>query len=92
MNNRYDSIPKYTITDAIRGSIQIRGFRTIDLVPQYSPMLYHTLADGELLDFLSFKYYDSERYWWQIADANPVLPIFPLDLPTGASLIIPRKV
>ena len=88
---RYDGINEYTVTDSSRGSVTITGFKTYDLIPSYTPLLNHTIKDGELLDFLAFKYMGDEKLWWEIAEANPVLPLFPLSLPVGATIKIPRQ-
>lgn len=49
--------------------------------------LVHTLKQGENFHQLSLKYYGDARYWWFIADYNPLLD--PLYLVEGNEVIIP---
>jgi nucleoid-associated protein YgaU len=35
------------------------------------PVLEHTVQAGDRLDRLARHYYDDDRLWWRIADANP---------------------
>ena len=36
----------------------------------------HTAIQGETYRSLSLKYYQTEAYWWIIADLNPSIPIY----------------
>jgi len=42
-------------------------------------VVLHTVAGGDRLDLLAYKYYGDTTKWWQISDANPDRP-FPTDL------------
>ncbi len=53
----------------------------------------HTVGAGERLDLLALRYYDDDRLWWRIVDANPEL-ICAADLGLarwiGEVIVIPR--
>ena len=34
-------------------------------------MLEHTQTEGDRPDLLAGHYYEADRYWWRIVDANP---------------------
>ncbi len=34
-------------------------------------VIEHTVREGDRLDLLARHYYDDDRLWWRIADANP---------------------
>lgn len=48
----------------------------------------HVVTQGEQVDLLAKLYFGSERLWWRILDANPVL--YPLDLRPGDVLEVPE--
>ena len=48
---------------------------------------FHTVAAGETIELLAFRYLGSSSAWWMVADANPAA--FPLDLKPGTVLAIP---
>jgi hypothetical protein len=48
----------------------------------------HVVVQGEQVDLLARLYFGSERLWWRILDANPVL--YPLDLRPGDVLEVPE--
>jgi len=54
----------------------------------------HTVNAGDELDHLAYKYSGQDanksKNWWVIADVNNVL--WPLDVETGTSLIIPTEI
>lgn len=50
-------------------------------------MTRHVVMQGEQIDLLARRYFGSERIWWRILDANPVL--YPLDLRPGDVLDVP---
>ena len=47
-----------------------RGLRPRAIGPA-RPVLEHTLRDGERHDWLASHYYNEQRLWWRILDANP---------------------
>jgi nucleoid-associated protein YgaU len=46
------------------------GVQARHVVPAV-PVLEHTVQAGDRLDRLARHYYDDDRLWWRIADANP---------------------
>ncbi|MDW8323757.1 MAG: hypothetical protein RMK60_06630 [Burkholderiales bacterium] len=51
------------------GSLPFRGVRA-RLIGEATPMLEHTLQTGERLDALAQHYFNDNRRWWRILDAN----------------------
>lgn len=52
----------------------------------------HMLVDGDTLDNISFKYYNTTQLWWVILDANPTLNQFDIESNklSGTELKIPE--
>ncbi|HEX7839009.1 MAG TPA: tail protein X [Kofleriaceae bacterium] len=69
-----------------------RGLRPRDIGPA-TGVLEHIVTAGDRLDLLALQYYNDDRLWWRILDANPGL-LFGVDLALsdleGSTLIIPR--
>lgn len=36
-----------------------------------TPVLEHTVSEGERHDLLAMHYYNEQKLWWRILDANP---------------------
>lgn len=49
----------------------------------------HTYNQGERLDLLSYKYYNTPSFWWAIAEFNPEILDF-TNIPAGTVIRIPR--
>lgn len=49
--------------------------------------LRHTIKQGETLHRLATKYFGDPRFWWFIADYNPLIDINNLEI--GSTIIIP---
>lgn len=50
---------------------------------------FHTVAYGERLDQIAYRYYGDAELWWVVADINGILD--PLaDLPVGKVLRVPN--
>jgi hypothetical protein len=49
----------------------------------------HTYNQGERLDLLSYKYYETPSFWWVIAEFNPEILDF-TNIPAGTVIRIPR--
>lgn len=49
----------------------------------------HIWTEGDTIDGVSHRYYGTSQYWWVIMDAN-VRFVFPSDIQTGDTLIIPH--
>jgi nucleoid-associated protein YgaU len=86
-SSRYHLLPSYDARDA-------RGMRhpTIAIRPAPEPPAgepwFHIVAAGETLELLAHQYLGASEAWWVIADANPT--VWPLDLPPGTRVRIPR--
>jgi hypothetical protein len=56
-------------------------------------VLEHTVLAGQRLDLLALHYYNDDRKWWRILDANPALA-YAGDLALagyeGTTILIPR--
>jgi hypothetical protein len=74
------------------GKIRFLGLRarSIDLA---TPVIEHEIAAGDRLDLLAQRYYNDDRLWWRIIDANPEYlfagEVWADDL-AGEVLLIPR--
>lgn len=40
-------------------------------IPVTQGVIEHTVSEGERLDHLAKHYYNDDRLWWRIVDANP---------------------
>ncbi len=52
-----------------RGNSTFSGLRPRDIGPAPG-MLEHGVATGDRLDRLATHYYDNDRLWWRVGDAN----------------------
>lgn len=87
IGSRYQSLPIYEAADA-EGEINATiGLRPTPPPPQTVEVYQHILSGAENVEYLAWRYYGTSTAWWRIADALPV--IFPLDIPTGATVSIP---
>jgi len=97
--SRYEGVPPFR---SDRSDRLFPGLRSRD---PGSPegVLEHTVRAGDRLDLLANHYYNNDRLWWRILEANPALwsdgmtladkPIgmdLSLDLCVGRILVIPR--
>ena len=59
-----------------------------------SGVVEHVVQQGERLDLLALHYYNDDRRWWRIVDANPEI-IYSHDLvmqgQEGSIILIPRS-
>ncbi|MET0622215.1 MAG: tail protein X [Pyrinomonadaceae bacterium] len=74
--SRYKSTPESAALDA--GGRRQPG-KELRVTPAARGALLHTVAEGDRLDLLAFRYYGDASKWWQICDANP-RPEFPTEL------------
>jgi hypothetical protein len=69
-----------------------KSYSTIPLRPQFTPTVAgsfrHIVTSPETLEYLSWRYFGVSEFWWKIADSNAL--VFPLDIPNGAAVNIPR--
>ncbi len=62
-------------------------------IPSTEGAVEHVVTDGDRLDLLARHYYNNDRLWWRIVDANPefVFSGFLLDSDMkGRIILIPR--
>jgi nucleoid-associated protein YgaU len=65
--SRYEQSKPFVSDD---GSPVFRGVRARDIAPAPA-VLEHTVQAGDRLDRLARHYYNDDRLWWRIVDANP---------------------
>lgn len=53
-----------------RGNADFQGLRPRPIGPAPGA-IEHRLVDGQRLDLLAGDYFNDDRLWWRIADANP---------------------
>lgn len=74
------------------GRTGFSGLRTRAIGPA-TPVLEHEILAGDRLDHLAQRYYNDDRLWWRIVDANPdyqfAAELWADDL-AGEVLLIPR--
>lgn len=66
--SRYETVATFAPDDD--GAVAFPGLRARDIGPAIG-MLEHTVAAGDRLDLLALQYYNDDRLWWRILDANP---------------------
>lgn len=66
--SRYEKVKAFA--PAADGAPAFRGIRPRP-VPPTAGVIEHTVKAGDRLDLLARHYYDDDRLWWRIADANP---------------------
>ncbi len=62
-------------------------------IPATEGVIEHVVTDGDRLDLLARHYYNNDRLWWRIVDANPefVFSGFMLDGDMkGKIILIPK--
>ncbi|HEX2084702.1 MAG TPA: hypothetical protein VHF89_03395 [Solirubrobacteraceae bacterium] len=55
------------------------SLKALRVPPEVTGRHRHTVADGDRLDQLAFRYFQEPRRWWRICDANPEF-LSPLDM------------
>jgi len=65
--SRYEQARPFTTSD---GTPPFPGVRAREIAPA-PPVLEHTVQAGDRLDRLARHYYNDDRLWWRIVDANP---------------------
>jgi hypothetical protein len=66
--SRYWKVPDAVMNDTAGRSVVSK---TIRLRPDVRGTFFHTIAAGDRLDHLAYKYYKEPTGWWRICDANP---------------------
>jgi nucleoid-associated protein YgaU len=65
--SRYEAARAFVSED---GTAPFPGVRAREIAPA-PPVLEHTVQAGDRLDRLARHYYNDDRLWWRIVDANP---------------------
>jgi hypothetical protein len=89
-DSRYkDARPFYQNTDAEENFSGVRE----RVIGPTKGVIEHRIALGDRLDLLARHYYNNDRLWWRIIDANPQI-MFASDLLLnqwrGQTLLIPK--
>ena len=87
IGSRYQGLPVYEAADADGQVNATIALRPTPAAPEAIATYQHILAGAETVEYLAWRYYGSSTAWWRIADALPA--IFPLDIPTGATVTVP---
>lgn len=95
--SRYKDTPGFTPSEGstIQGKSQaFKGLRFRDIKPATGVVEYE-IKQGDRLDHLAQNYYNNDRMWWRILDANPHIS-YGADLMLDSSMIgeivlIPRE-
>ena len=66
--SRYEKTRHFAPDD--NGELPFAGVRARSIGPA-TPVVEHEVTAGERLDLLALHYYQDDRLWWRIADANP---------------------
>lgn len=89
--SRYENARNFTDTDSSRTSF--RGTRE-RVIKTTEGVLEHTLEAGQRLDLIALHYYNDDKKWWKILDANPHLMNageIIIDEFEGEIIVIPRS-
>ncbi len=93
-SSRYAKVQGFAPRDAaLDPEPEFRGLRSRPIAPA-TGVLEHTLQSGERLDLLALEFYNDDRLWWRILDANPHIQNggdLTLDIYEGQKIVIPRR-
>lgn len=88
--SRYKNAAGFEDSDQVQETFQ--GLRPRDIAT-LEGVIEHRVVKGDRLDSLARQYYNDDRLWWRIVDANPE-SIFGSDLVAddmvGRTILIPR--
>lgn len=84
--SRYRATPDVAVLDAKGRVLPSKALR---LLPDVTGTFRHTVAAGDRLDQLAFRYYSQSVQWWRICDAGPQV-LSPLDLLGQGPLVTAR--
>lgn len=89
--SRYEHVKTFAPSED--AGAPFRGLRARDIGPA-TGVLEHVVGAGDRLDLLALQYYNDDRLWWRILDANPGVLLggeLTLGDLEGSMLIIPRR-
>ncbi len=84
--SRYEQVPDGVYQDPNGQQIPYKLMRV--LPGDFVPMQIHTVADGDRLDLIAYRYYGDPLQFWRVCDANHALRPDDL-LVIGRRLVIP---
>jgi hypothetical protein len=67
-NSRYKTTPLFKPSDT--AGVAFSGLRPRRIGPA-NGVIEHVVCEGERLDQIARHYYNNDRLWWRILDANP---------------------
>ncbi len=88
--SRYANVPGFA--PSTDGRSAFPGLRPREIGPAVG-VIEHVIRAGDRLDLLAKQYYNDDRLWWRILDANPGVLFggdLALDEAEGRTLAIPR--
>ena len=85
-DSRFSQLPLLRVQAPDGSPRQVVSLRLVRTLPEGS-VAQHMVKQSESVDSLARRFYGSERLWWRLLDANPVL--YPLDLKAGDVLDVP---
>ncbi|MDF2177353.1 hypothetical protein P2G88_03725 [Aliiglaciecola sp. CAU 1673] len=88
--SRYQNTPLFSPLED--GSNVFQGLRARTIGPS-NAVVEHEVESSNRLDQLATHYYNQDRLWWRIADANPQFVYAPNMLGTemqGSAILIPK--
>lgn len=87
--SRYEKVRAFAPAPAGRPTFPGTRQREVETL---TGVIEHVVQEGDRLDLLARHYYNDDRLWWRIVDANPEV-VFPGDLlgdeMVGQSILIP---
>jgi len=84
--SRYRAVPDVAVLDAKGRVLPSKALR---LLPDVTGTFRHTVAAGDRLDQVAFRYYSQSVQWWRVCDASPQI-LSPLDLLGQGPLVTMR--
>lgn len=88
--SRYEFVKPLKVHDAEQVTLKVTRARDVKTEPG---VIEHTLTEGDRLDLLALHYYNDDRKWWLILDANPEISYageLEMDQYVGTRILIPR--
>jgi phage tail protein X len=62
--------PAHRFEPLANGTVVFNGIRVREIKPA-TGVIEHQVKTGDRLDHLAQQYYNNDRLWWRIVDANP---------------------
>ena len=85
-DSRFANLPVLRVLAPDGSTRQVIALR-LDQPSIAGEMKHYRVIQGDGIDLLARRFYNDERLWWRILDANPL--IYPLDLQPNDQLKVP---